>query len=270
MYSASLLKFTQGISQSKGFLTMASFIDKGSLTTVKRKEFASTLSKSLKQEKIQALIQIKEAETVTTGMRHMIENHGLGTLRPNTIVFGGVKKEDESIDFVKILRIAYRRHNNIVILNESKKVEIGGPENIHIWWDNEHQANSELMLVLGYMMQCDRARKRARLFIKAIVATEMERKSKLEEFQRISIEKRLPIDAEVYVSANSAVDNVEMVREFSKDAGMIFFGLAPPPKEQAADEAYIAYLHDLSAAFEGLPLAMVVSSEFTPLDSILE
>lgn len=269
-HSTSLLRFAQGISQSKGFLTMASFVAPGTVPSSKRRELSRSLSKRFDEEKIHALVQIKEAEKVTTGMHNMIEHHGLGPLTPNTIVFGGIRTEDESTDFVQVLRLAYRRHNNVVILHEAGKLDIGHCRDLHIWWDNEHQNNSELMLVLGYMLQLNPARKRSRLYIKAIVSSEIERQSKLEELQKISVQKRLPLNAEVFVAADSSHDREKLIKEFSKDADMIFMGLKPPPKDAAEMDGYIAYLQGLSQAFEGSPLALVLSSELTPLDSILE
>ncbi|HEV8053047.1 MAG TPA: hypothetical protein VGP47_11185, partial [Parachlamydiaceae bacterium] len=269
-HSGALLKFAQAISQSKGFLTMASFINPGTVSTLKRRELSKSLCNGYKKDKIQALVQIKEAERVTLGMLQMIDHHGLGPLKPNTVVFGGVRKEDESDEFVKVLRLAYRRHNNIVILNAADKLEVAEGVNLHIWWDEEYQSNSELMLVLGYMMQLDRSRKRSRLCIKAIVPNEIERKQKLEQLTQIALEKRLSIDVEVFVSADSATETVNIVKEFSKDADMIFFGLKPPPKDINEIDGYVVYLHGLSQAFEGIPLALVLSSEFTPLDTILE
>lgn len=270
--SKGLLKFVHGISQSKGFLTMASFVTPGAFPSTKRKELARSLSKNFKKEKIQAFVQIKEAEKITTGMRNMIEHHGLGPLAPNTIVFGGVKKEDESTDFVNILRLAHRRHNNVVILNEAEKLEANKYRDLHIWWDSEHQNNSELMLVLGYMLQQDPIRKRSRLYTKAIVASELERKEKLEQLSQISLEKRLPINIEVYVSSNPEEEREKLIKEFSKNADMIFLGLKPPPKDENENEMdhYIAYLHGLSQTFEGMPLALTLSSEVTPFESILD
>ncbi len=268
-HSTSLLKFAQGISQSKGFLTMASFVPPGTVPTANRKELASSLAKRYNKEHIHALVKIKEAEKVTTGMRNMIEHHGLGPLSPNTIVFGGVRKEDESIDFVNVLRLAYRRHKNVVILPETGKFDTA-IKDLHLWWDDQSQKNSELMLVLGYMLQSNTARKRSRICIKATAAAEVERHEKLKQLHQMSIAKRMHLETEVYVVADPLKERVELVKHFSKDADMIFFGLEPPPNDLNDMEAYMVYLHELSLAFEGLPLAFVLSAEFTSLDSILE
>ncbi|MBA2727530.1 MAG: amino acid permease [Parachlamydiaceae bacterium] len=268
-HSTGLLKFAQGISQSKGFLTMASFIAPGTMPLLKRKEISIDLAKRFKAEKIQALIQIKEAEKITLGMHNMIEYYGLGPLAPNTIVFGGFRTEDESIDFVHVLRLAYRRHNNVVIMNDASRLDTGEGKDLHIWWDDEYQNNSELMLVLGYMLQLDPTRKGCRLSVKAIVPTELDRKEKQQQLAQIALLKRLPIDIETYVASDVSLDRCEIVKEFSKNADLVFLGLKPPPKISEIED-YINYLQTLTQAFEGMPLALVLSSEFTPLDSILE
>lgn len=269
-HSASLVKFAQGISQSKGFLTTASFVTPGSISRVKRKQLTRSLSNSFKQEKIQALVQVKEAKTVTLGMQDMIEHYGLGPLVPNTIIFGGIKKEIESIDFVKIIELTYRKHKNVVILNKSEKLQNCQRNKIHIWWDDNSQTNSELMLILGYMLQMDRARKRSRLSIKAVVSDEMDRKKKIEELTQIQLDKRLPMDIDVFVSSNPSSQQVNLVKEFSKDADMIFMGLQNPPKDTDKIEDYLTYLQSLRTSYENLPLAFVLSSEANALEHILE
>ncbi len=268
--SASLLKFAQGISQSKGFLTTASFVEPGSISSAKRKQLTHSLTNRFKQEKIHTLVQIKEAEKVTIGMQDMIEHYGLGPLTPNTIIFGGIKKEVESIDFVKMMELSYRRHKNVIILNKAEKTENLVRTNIHIWWDDSSKSNSELMLVLGYMLQMDRARKRSRLCIKATAFDELDRKHKLQKLEQISLEKRLPLNIEVLVSLNEAESRLELVKEFSKDADMIFMGLQTPPRETNKVEEYSTYLQALTSSYEGLPLVFVLSSESNPLENILE
>ncbi len=267
-HSNSLLKFAQGISQSKGFLTMASFVAPGTISTLKRKESAQLLSRKFRQDNVQALVQIKEAEKVSLGMYNMIEYHGLGSLSPNTIVFGGVSKEDESIEFAGVLRLAYQRHKNVVILSEGTLLGSDRVHDLHVWWDDDSQNNSELMLVLSYMLQLDPKRKRTRLCAKAIVSNELERQERLQQLRQIGVEKRMALNVEVYVAANPSQDRAELVKEFSKDADMIFMGLKPPPQELSDMDAYVIYLQGLAQTFEGSPLALVLSSEFMPLDSI--
>lgn len=269
-HTISLMKFAQGICQSKGFLTTASFVTQGSFSRVELNNLMVTLSHRFKQEKIQTLVQIKEVETVTIGIQDMINHYGLGSLTPNTVIFGGLKKQIDSTDFIKMLCLAYTRHKNIVILNKSEKVGNFASDNIHIWWDTHSKSNSELMLVLGYMLQMERTRKRSRLCIKAIVYNELDRKNKLEELEQIRLEKRLPIDIEVFVSPNESENIEHLVKEFSKNADMIFLGLSNPSKDPYKIEEYHAYLHGLIKTYEYLPIAFVLSCESNALENILE
>lgn len=267
-HSNSIMKFAQGICQSKGFLTTASFVTPNSISRVKQKKLIQTLLHKFKEEKIQTFVQIKEAETVTTGIQDMINHYGLGPLTPNTLIFGGVKKKIDSTDFIKMLYLAYTRHKNIVILNKSEKLDTSKRNNIHIWWDTNSKSNSDLMLVLGYMLQMEASRKKSRLCIKAVVSDELDRKKKIEELEQIRLEKRLPIDIEVFVSNNDSIEN--LVIEFSKNADMIFLGLRTVPKDPEKIDQYQSYLHELTRVYEGLPVAFVLSCESNALENILE
>lgn len=267
--STALLSFAHGISRSKGFLTMASFVTP-EISSAKQKELSGLLKARFKKDNIQALVQIKRAAKVNTGIYNMIEYYGLGPLAPNTLVFGRIGKEKESIDFVNVLRLAYQNNHNIVILSDTERLEADGHKDLHFWWDNQRQNNSEFMLVLGYMLQLSPSRKNSKFCTKAIVRNEFERKEMQEQLSQMSLKKRIPIDAEVYVSADSTDNRENLIKEFSRDAYMIFVGLKPPPMDVKEVSDYIVYLQGLAKNFEGFPIALVLSSEGTPLDTILE
>ncbi|MBA3237306.1 MAG: amino acid permease [Parachlamydiaceae bacterium] len=267
--STAVLNFAQGISRSKGFLTMASFVTP-EMGSVKRKELSDSLMARFKKDNIDALVQIKKAEKVNSGMYSMIEYYGIGPLVPNTIVFGGLGKGDKTIDFVNVLRLAYQNKHNIVILNEAEKLATDDSNDLHFWWDDQHKNNSEFMLVLGYMLQLNFKRKNSKICTKAIVQNEFERIEMQKQLSHISLTKRIAINAEVYVSADLSESKEDLIKEFSRNAGMVFVGLKPPPKDTSKMDAYIVYLQGLAKNFEGLPLALVLSSDGTPLDTILE
>jgi amino acid transporter len=273
-HSTSLLKFSEAISQSKGFLTIASFVPLGMLTPRRQKEMQKEMASYLRTQNIQAFVKVNEARTVTVGMQHMMEYYGFGPLLPNTILLGGIKTEDETAEFVGFMQSAFSKHNNIVIMNVDhriQKVETASKREIHLWWDNFNAGNSDLMLVLAYMLQRNSNWKNKRIFLKAIVRDELQKKMKLQEFQKLSIEKRLPIEVEVYVSPLEIIDRFDLVQEFSKDAEVVLMGLAPPPKKGELVDEYIAYLHKLSQTMENLPsLVLVLGSEHIPSEVILQ
>lgn len=272
-HSIPLLKFSEAISQSKGFLTMASFVPAGMLTFQKQKEMQKQMGALFQTYNIQSFVKVNEASTVIDGMKQMIEYYGLGPLAPNTILFGGIKKEDKSAEFIGVMQSAISRHYNLVIMNDDSKMtddNKGVHKDIHLWWDDSTPDNSDLMLVLAYMLQRNPSWKKKRIFVKAIVPDEMQKKSKYEQFQRLSIEKRLPMEVEVYVSSFEIQSRMDLVKEFSKDAEIVLMSLSHPPAPGENVDEYIDYLHILSQNMEALPsLVLALSSEHTPLDVIL-
>ncbi len=272
-HSITLLKFSEAISQSKGFLTMASFVPTGMLTFQKQREMQKEMEALFQRHNIQSFVKVNEANTIIDGMRHMVNYYGLGPLAPNTILFGGIKKEEESAEFIGVMQAAISRHYNIVIMNDNNKLASANKffgKDIHLWWDDSHLDNSDFMLVLAYMLQRNQSRKNKRIFVKAIVADEMQKKMKYEQFQKLSIEKRMPIEVEVYVCSLEIQSRLELVKEFSKDAEIVLMSLNPPPTPEISMDDYIGYLHLLSQSMESLPsLILALSSEHTPLDVIL-
>lgn len=272
-HSSALLKFSEAISQGKGFLTMASFVPVGALTPVKKVEMEREMTAFLQNQNVQAFIKVNEVKTTIIGMQNMIEYYGLGPLLPNTILLGGIKKEEESAEFVAFMQSALSRNYNFVIMNGENGIrnfETVSEKEVHLWWDNSSANNSDLMLVLAYMLQQNSNWKNKRIFVKAIVSDELEKKTKLEQFQTLSIEKRLPIEVDVYVSTLEAQDRFDLVDECSKNAEIVLMGLAPPPKDEALVNDYISYLHRLSLALKNTPsLVLVLSSEHIPLKTIL-
>lgn len=273
-YSNKVLQFSQAISQSKGFLTMASCLQESLGSENEKIDLKKTIAQDLQKQNIQALVHILHGEKITSGMNQMIKNYGLGPLAPNTIVFGGVP-EDEAHDFAKVVIDAYQKHCNIVILNETKSQETPVIEkttlgDIHVWWDETHQNNSELMLILTYMLQSNPQWKKTRICLKSITSSEISRKDELAKFQALGATKRLSLNPEILVSQNMEEDYANLIKEFSKEAEIIFLSLRAPRQEESI-ENYSMYLQSLTKITEQLPpTALVLSSEHTPLENILK
>ena len=271
-HSSSLMKFSEAVSQSKSFLTLASFVSPGDYSYEKRKELGELIAKQFKKKNINAFVQIKEALKITSGMNQMIEHYGLGPLAPNTIVMGASQKEEEFSHFADVLQTAFSRMYNVIILNDSfeiKALERGNKE-IHVWWDDENQSNSELMIVLSYMLLRNPSWKKMRLTVKATVQSELHRQEKMEQFKSLSLAKRLPLDVDVYVSSEASESRYELMKEFSKGSEMTFMSLKDPPKKSEAFEEYAKYLKNVSNLIDQhQTLAFVLSSEKTPLETVL-
>ncbi|MBS4170814.1 amino acid permease [Neochlamydia sp. AcF95] len=274
-YSNNLLEFTQAISQSKGFLTMASFVPQELDNEKEKQELKRTIAEDLQKQNIQALVHIMHTPKITAGMTQMIKSYGLGPLQPNTLVFGGVA-DNEAQEFAQVMKEAYLKYFNVVILNENRSKDLLPLQDrklagdIHIWWDEKNIENSELMLILSYMLQTSPLWKKTRICLKGIVDNETLRKQEVEKFKQIGVSKRLPLDVEILVSDESRACFYPLVEEFSKNAGIVFISMRAPKIDESMED-YTAYLNEITLFSTNLPpTALVLGSKSTPLDNILK
>jgi len=266
-HSVPLLKFSEAIGQSKGFLTTASFVPRGTLGSQNPQEMQKNMESRLRNYNIRSFVKIQEASSVTNGIKHMLGYYGLGPLTPNTILLGGIKKGEKSTDFIEIIHVAMSKHYNVVIMNDEIKTA-SSSHDLHVWWDDSNLANSDFMLVLAHMLQGNRKNKR--IFVKAIAENEIQKKSKYEELLDLSIKKRLPLEIAIYVSGVDLRSRLALIQEFSKDAEIVLMGLNPPPAPGQEMDKYLETMQLLSENMDILPsLTLTLSSEHTPFDVIL-
>ncbi len=271
-----ILSFSTAITQTKGFLTMASFFAPEQANHEQIAELDHTIKTLLKHHKIEALVTLNQAKTVTSGMKQMIAHYGIGPLTPNTIVCGGTSQEENLINYLEVIRLAHRRGRNVVIVNEEQKSSqhptsrspIKG--DIHIWWDDHSQRNCELMTVFAYMLRKNPAWRRTRICLVSVVSDESVRVQRLQEFQELIKRNRLKIETSILVSPNPEQERFGIMKSFSMDAAMVFLGMRPPFEGELLEE-YAAYFQSLpqkSAEFP--PVALVMSAEQTNLQEVLQ
>lgn len=269
--SNNALAFSQAICQSKGFMTMASVLPFPKLREEEKRDMENQLAKQLQKQGIQTLVQINHAENPLSGIHQMIEFYGLGTLMPNTVVFGGMVAGGEKNDFAQVIAAANSRHCNIIIIPNHKPL-LGdtSSKEIQVWWDDNSQANTDFMLVLACMLDRNPAWKKSKISLKGTVENEVLRQTKLLKFQEMGINKRLSFDTEVYVSAKIEEDFQHLLKEFSANASIIFISLRRINVDESL-ESYTEYLKSMLDAAQDLPpVAFVLSSKHTPSRNILK
>lgn len=267
-HSNNLVRFSQAISQSKGFLTMASFFSTQKYGEEEKRKLSREMAEGLKKHRIQALVEINYAEEVTVGMRRMIEHYGIGPLVPNTIVLGGFSRDEEALEFALVIKTAYLRECNVVMINDKplpQNQAVLSGEDIHVWWEDDSQDNNEFMLVLAHMLQRNPSWRKSKICLKAVVPNELLKQQKLKYFQQLAIEKRLPLEIKVLVSKPEEI--LSLVKFFSKDAGIVFLSLRAPGDSM---ECYSAYLKSMPHSTSDFPpTALVLSAANTPSGNIL-
>lgn len=275
--SNGLLNFASAITQTKGFLTVASVFPRDQNTKEQMLEIKNNVTTMLKNRGIEALVCLNEASHFLTGMKQVISHYGLGPLTPDTVVCGGISQEN-IFSYLEIVKLTHELGRNVIVINDepqkytqtkitSERIE----GEIHVWWDEASPRNTELMLVLAYMLRKKSFWGKSNISLIGIAPNEQMRERKQEEFDEFISRNRLNINVKIFVSsATTSDDTMKLVEHFSSQAAMIFLSL----RQQHADETledYEKYFHTLPhkrAAFP--PVALVMCAKQTNLQEVVQ
>lgn len=275
--SNELLNFAAAITQSKGFLTIASILPKEQSSQEKMKGLQENIKAMLKMHQIDALVCLNEAKTIPSGMKRVILYYGLGPLTPNTIVCGGISQEENLIHYLEVIKLAHEQGRNVVIINDephkSSQIRLSPNKidgDIHVWWDETSPHNTELMLVFAYMLKKKSIWRKTNIYLIGIAENEYAREKKLEEFAELIKLNRLKIKTHVLISPDAVTQNLALVKTFSSQAAMVFLSLRAPHGNESLEEyiSYFATLPHKSATFP--PVALVMCANQINLQEVMQ
>lgn len=274
--SNEMLGFAGAVSQSKGFLSIASVLTPDEYQQEKLSGLHRSIKLTLKQFQIEALVSLNKATSVISGMKRIIQHYGLGPLTPNTIVCGGNGQEENLLGYLEVIKLAHDQGKHVVIINdEQKKIpsqalmrnRIRG--DILVWWDDESKNNTKLMLILAYMLRKNPIWKKANICLMGIAKDESAQARKESEFSTLIKHNRLKINKKVLLS-DPALTNISFIEKHSSQAAMLFLSIRPQAEEESSEE-YARYFQTLPHKSSSFPaVVLVMSSSHCQLHDVME
>ncbi len=263
-----LLRFSSWIEGSRGLTTAVKIIEgHGARIRKEREEAEEALRKEIAGEGLDAFSLVIAAPNMLFGARILIQAHGLGPVRPNTVILNWMEQRPGDTAgsgknrYGRYLQTALRLGLNVVVLDTEKDEWSAMQElpsekrRIDVWWFND--ATSRLMLLLAYMMTRNDSWSDAAIRVIA-PSGECSEKESFEGLERMLDEAR--IQAEPVILARVDADTLV---ERSKDAALVFMPLritAYEPKDPFGERP--------DELFTRLPVvAMMAAAEDIPLDA---
>jgi hypothetical protein len=207
------------------------------------------LRQTISKDGLEAFPAIVIDEDLLEGVKALLQCHGIGGIRPNTLMLGWGDDPEQLERFGEVLRLAAHLQRNIVVIKreDAREPWTTLPGDIHVWWHGRR--NGPLMLLLAHLLvQNPEFRRRTVRLIHA-VPEESARESAQEHLTEVT--SRARVDAEpttlVYDNLHEAVINT------SKEAAIVFFGFHPPAKG-----AHIQFFQDIEVLTDGLPEVVLV------------
>jgi len=247
-----IVEYGYWLTAGRGVLTLGQVVAGGAENRLERSyQTERRLRQTIAEEGIGAFPAVVVEDDLLDGVKALLQCHGIGGVRPNTVLLGWSDEPDGTERFAEILRISARLQRNTVILKREQPREPWDvpPGEVHIWWHG--RKNGPLMLLLAHLlMQNDEFRHR-RIRLVHDVPDEAGRERARQHLVELSERARVEIEPMIVVTENLR----EALLNISRNAAVIFLGFDPPAKG-----GHIPFFQEIEVLTEGLGDVLLVNS----------
>ncbi len=252
-----LIELADMLTNNRGLFTVATVLPRVARDAEQKIKMEASLKDFFERKGIPALVRLISATDPFAGARKLIESYGLGPVIPNTVLLGDTESENQRLrlKYFKLVEEIYRGNRNVLILKQNQLTPLdrrplrGEARKIDVWWGGL-KGNGGLMLLLADSLRLDPHWRGARLRLKLVVADR-----KAADAARSNMEgllEKLKIRAECLVIEGRGGDFGRIFRESSRDADIIFHGMAEP------EEKFLEYYGEITDRVRGMPTTVLV------------
>ncbi len=254
------------LTSKHGVLTIAQVV-LGSLEehAERRVSYVRTLRKFIARQGLQAFPAIVVAEDLSRGIESLVQCHGIGGMRANTVLMGWPNDEETAEPFGHYLRLITRMKRSVICtrfldyrrdgegdeeLSGTRTLTLEAPRgSIDVWWRGK--GNGELMVTLAHLLKNHPEWRDNTIRVLRIVASEEGRAEVRDHIMEVATAARIVVEPIVIVST----DTMETIHKASADAAVVIFGFQPP--EKGAGREFFRRMEDIVGE---LPRVLFVNS----------
>ncbi|MFH1672948.1 MAG: Na-K-Cl cotransporter [Pseudomonadota bacterium] len=239
-----LVRFSSWFSEDRGLVTVCELIE-GDILSLNLDVSArqGEMREVLHKEGISAFGEVNIVWNVERGILAVTQANGMAGLESNTVLVGFPDELQRLALFLRVLGHLEQINRNLVIgkVEPLRPAREGVPRIIHVWWGGLKR-NSDLMLLLAYLLTCNAEWRNSRITVLSVASNELMKQQTEETLAKLIPEIR--IDAEVEIMVRRGNDNIQdIIRQKSFNADVVFLGLAAP--EEGKEEEYALRLQNM-------------------------
>jgi len=232
-----LVRFAAWFNEERGIVTVCELIP-GDILDVAIDVGArqEQMKNILQREGISAFGEVNISWNVEWGMLNFIQANGMANLESNTVLIGFPDDLKRLTFFVSITGHLRRINRSLIIgkIEQLRPHREGVPRTIHLWWGGLKR-NSDLMLLLAYLLTCNAEWRNATIKVMSVASNDLMKQQTENTLAKLIPEIR--IDAEVEVMVRRGDENIQdIIRQRSFSADVVFLGLGEP--EKGKEEEY--------------------------------
>ena len=226
----SLIKYACLLSANRGIVSLAQIIT-GELEDrfARRLEAEKLMRKFIIEEGFPAFPVVVVEENFTEGLKSLLQCHGIGGLRPNTVLIGWSGDPARSTVFSSILSLSKNMERSLLVVHcrqEQEKWEVPAGA-INIWWNDPK--NAPMMLLMGFLLRENREWRHCPLRILRPVAPKADVENiTLEMHEMLSTAR---IDAEIVILPTD--DPLSAIKQNLHPSAVLFAGFEPADEDPA-------------------------------------
>ena len=231
------------LTSGHGILTLAQVIT-GDLEAMaeRRERMEKTLRNFIAKEELEAFPAVACHEFLSDGIESLIQCHGIGGLRPNTVLMGWPNEIDKSEPFGCNIRLIARTGRSVLAARflsyrfdqedvstvaEHWEVPSG---TIDVWWRG--MENGELMLLLAHLLHRNPQWRENPVRVLRVVENETARAEVEKHFVELSASARIQFATKVIVTDSPAP---VVIQNASRDAALVIMGFQTPDEGNEAE-----------------------------------
>jgi len=195
----------------------------------------------INEHKLEAFPAVVAAPTVAEGMESLVQTHGLGALRPNTVLIGWPQSRGDQEElqekrekYAKTLNTIASLERSTISLKfsqaalerEDRFVPLG---TLDVWWRGNQ--NGELMLLLAHLLTQNQAWRSRPIRLIRTIQNEAGRDEVLKHLNELIDKSRIRATPHVVVTD----DPFKAISQTSRSAAIVFMGMSLPEPDKAAE-----------------------------------
>lgn len=261
--------YGQWLTSGHGVLTLAQVICGDVEKHAERREsYERSLRKFIEKEELQAFSAVVVDTYLSDGIESLVQCHGLGGLKPNTVLIGWPKTETKSEAFGATLRLVARFNRSMICARLLLDEEVSDGQHatedreamlaeaweipngtIDVWWRGKK--NGALMMLLAHMLHQNPDWRHNSIRVIRIVPSEEAVEEVREHIVQLAAISRIRVEPIVLVAENVPL----AIQVTSQNAAVVLLGFESPVEGEEAD-----FYQRMETLIGALPRVLFVDS----------
>lgn len=255
--------FGQWLTAGHGILTLAQVIKGDPIEHASRlSSYEATIKKLIENEGIVAFPRAIAASDLLEGAKHLLQCHGVGSFRANTLLLSWPQEKEKLGDFFSIVKMSEQLDKSVVAvkINENLKSATSTGINraslysniegtIDVWWRGKN--NGSLMLILAHLLHQNAEWRSCKLRVIRVIDKEAGREDVRRHIEELAEKARMHVEPLVFTS-ESLIDDIGRI---SGNSEVVFFGFKLPE-----DGKELEFYQRLEVLSKDLPRVLFVHS----------